>query len=322
LEKWIAYIDKYAVFPRELRRAAKQADVIHICDQGNGMYVPHLQDRPHIVTCHDVLAIRSALGEIPYWPTGRSGRAYQRAILSGLKKAQHLCCVSCETQSQAIRLTGLPPSRTSLILNGLFHPRERYGADKCAALLSGLDVDQSEPFLLHVGGNQPYKNRLGLIKIFAELMKIPSCVPRKLILAGKAPSPSIDDAIRELGIDESVCRVVGPSSDAITALYSSAWALLFPSLDEGFGMPIIEAQACGCPVFTTDRAPMTEVGGDAAAYLEIGDPRKAAEQIIEKSDDRASLVENGYAQRYRFDPDEMVSRYAEAYACAREEFAL
>src|SRR5579863_2404195 len=78
LRKWFAYADKYILFPRSLRDAAKRADVVHLLDQGNGLYINFLQSVPHLVTCHDLLAIRSALGELPYWHTGPSGRIYQK----------------------------------------------------------------------------------------------------------------------------------------------------------------------------------------------------------------------------------------------------
>ena len=69
--KWLGYVDKFALFPPELRRAMAWADLVHVCDQGNAMYMRYLQNKPHLLTCHDVLAIRSALGDVPEWLRAR-----------------------------------------------------------------------------------------------------------------------------------------------------------------------------------------------------------------------------------------------------------
>jgi len=63
--KWADYFDKFVLFPRELRRAAEWADVVQICDHSNAIYVKYLESRPHVVTCHDMLAVRSALASFP-----------------------------------------------------------------------------------------------------------------------------------------------------------------------------------------------------------------------------------------------------------------
>lgn len=66
--KWLGYVDQFLLFLPRLKREAAWADVVHICDQANAVYVPRLVGKPHLVTCHDVLAIRSALGEVPARP--------------------------------------------------------------------------------------------------------------------------------------------------------------------------------------------------------------------------------------------------------------
>src|ERR1700737_4422576 len=91
---WLGYIDKFGVFPITLRAAVRWCDVVHICDHANSFYVRYLGSRPHLVTCHDVLAIRSALGEVPRNITGGTGQQLRRRILNGLKQAQHIVCVS------------------------------------------------------------------------------------------------------------------------------------------------------------------------------------------------------------------------------------
>ncbi len=88
LGKWLGYFDRFVLFPPRLRRLVQWADVVHMCDQANSVYIPWLKGKPNVVTCHDMLAIRSALGEIPQNLTRWSGRVFQRWILSGLRQAQ------------------------------------------------------------------------------------------------------------------------------------------------------------------------------------------------------------------------------------------
>merc|ERR1711912_68703 len=95
--------------------------------------------------------------------------------------------------------------------------------------------------------------------------------------------------------------------------YSSATALLFPSLQEGFGWPIIEAQACGCPVFTSNRPPMTEVGGEAALYINPNNPETAAKKIASILPRLADFKEKSILNAQRFTTEKMLSSYSQVY---------
>ena len=105
--KWLGYVDKFGLFPLVLKSEIKWADVVHICDHSNSFYTKYLRFVPHVVTCHDLLAVRSALGEIPQNPTRWTGRQLQRLILKGLTEAQHIACVSDATRSDLLRLAGI-----------------------------------------------------------------------------------------------------------------------------------------------------------------------------------------------------------------------
>ena len=121
-------------------------------------------------------------------------------------------------------------------------------------------------FLLHVGGNQWYKNRASVLHIYRAYCQTTD-QPLPLYLMGAEPTASLQSLANELPTGGQVIFLTGLPTQAIQAAYSLARALIFPSIAEGFGWPIAEAMACGCPVITTGEAPMTEVGGDAAIYL-------------------------------------------------------
>lgn len=319
LGKWLGYLDKFLLFPPRLRAAARSADVVHIVDHSNAMYRPQIANRPHLITCHDMLAIRSAQGEFSENRTGFTGCLLQRWILQQLKKARRLACISKATCRDVLRLTGLPEGRVETIPMGLNHayaPNEEV-ATAAEARRNGLAFDPqvfakhalpARPYVLHVGGTQWYKNRRGVVAIHAALVEFDPANALRLVVVGP----------RDPWGGEHVEYRHGVSHEGLAALYSGAEALLFPSLEEGFGWPILEAQVCGCPVITTGKAPMTEVGGNAALYL--ADPhdakagaRKLAEFLQSPADHRRSLVEGGFANAAQFTTKRMIQEYLALY---------
>jgi hypothetical protein len=98
------------------------ADVVHVCDQGNAPYLRYLQGMPHVVTCNDLLAIRSARGEFSDWPTGATGKLYQKFILDGFNRAEYVACISEATRQDVARITRVPQEKVTVIYDGLFYP--------------------------------------------------------------------------------------------------------------------------------------------------------------------------------------------------------
>ena len=141
LGKWLGYVDKFGSFPLVLRSAIKRADLVHICDHSNSFYTKYLKSVPHLVTCHDLLAIRSALGEIPQNQTGWTGRQLQRLILEGLTAAQHVACVSEATRRDLLRIAGIPERRVSRVYNSLNYPYSPMEEHEAASRLRKLHMD-------------------------------------------------------------------------------------------------------------------------------------------------------------------------------------
>lgn len=316
LSKWIGYLDKYLVFPRVLPGRAKGFDLVHICDHSNSMYLKATGKVPVVITAHDLLAVRSGLGEIPQNRTGRTGQMLQRWILRGLAGAKHVISVSEKTKLDLLALIQTRPEVT-VIYHSLNWKFEQAAEDEIAAARKACGLAEGEEYLLHVGGNQWYKNRVGVLQIFAELKKHLRFQHVKLVLAGKPWTP----AMRELKVDGAIERV-SPSNEEIRALYSGAMAFLFPSLEEGFGWPILEAQACGAPVITSNRAPMTEVASDAALLIDPADPVTAAQKIVAQLEANpqllAQLRAGGFENLKRFGEEDVMRQYAAAYERAAQ----
>jgi glycosyltransferase involved in cell wall biosynthesis len=310
--KWLRYADEFLVFPKLLKRAATWADVVHVCDHANAVYIKYLLHRPHIVTCHDMLAVRSALGEIPCNPTSWTGRQLQGMILRGLQAAGrtgHIACVSEATRVDILRVAGVPRESVSQIYNGLNFPFSPLDPAQGRAVIEKFGIRKDQRFLLHVGGNKWYKNRLGVLKLFSALKSRREAKNVSLVMAGQPFTSEMLLFLRtNFGAGE-VLQVENPTNEELMALYSCADLMLFPSLEEGFGWPIIEAQACGCPVVTSDRAPMTEVGGDAATYIDPNDFNSAVSAIAQRVRIRNQPCEKSLINVERFNPSQMIGRY-------------
>jgi glycosyltransferase involved in cell wall biosynthesis len=197
--------------------------------------------------------------------------------------------VSDATRSDLLRLAGVSEQRVSRVYNSLnypYSPMARYEAEK---RLSKLSVNPSQPFILHVGGNQWYKNRLGVLRIFSVLRKLSTGQALKLVMVGQPWTTEMRQFISENRMSDLTLELPGVANEDLRALYSTATMMLFPSLQEGFGWPIVEAQACGCPVATSNSSPMNEVGGDAAIYIDPENPGSAA-AILNRALERVSAM--------------------------------
>ena len=315
--KWLGYIDKLVLFPKILREALAWPDVVHICDHSNAFYVKFLQGQPYVVTCHDLLAVRSALGEISEHKTRWSGRKLQRMILDGLKAARNIICVSDATRDELLRLTGNSGAQVVRIYNGLNQPFEPMERGEATRLVQKAGLAPDQPFVLHLGGNQWYKNRLGVLKIFARLRKRPAFRNLVLVMAGKPWTEEMREFVRSHELEWCVVELVDVPEETLQALYSRAEVFLFPSLEEGFGWPIAEAQACGCPVVTSNRAPMTEVGGSAATYVDPLAEEAAATAVAEligaTGDSRLVMRDASLHNAARFSTSGMIDHYLEFY---------
>jgi glycosyltransferase involved in cell wall biosynthesis len=308
--KWTGYFDKFVLFPRELIKALPWADVVHICDHSNAVYMKYVGDRPHVVTCHDLLAVRSALGEFPEHRTRWSGRRLQRMIVGGLARARNIACVSDATRADVLRI--LPPGNRNVtrVYNALNYPYRPMDEEKALAHLRRMGIPAGRPFILHVGGNQWYKNRAGVLQIFARLRaRMPGLL---LVMAGKPWTAGMRRMAASHQLEGAALEITGASEEDLRALYSRAGALLFPSLQEGFGWPIAEAIACGCPVVTSNRAPMTEVAGEAAIHVDPLDHEAAAAAVSSVVESRKRL-----SPVTPFTTVAMIDGYLEMYEQAR-----
>ncbi|MFZ0662444.1 MAG: glycosyltransferase family 1 protein [Acidobacteriaceae bacterium] len=307
--RWLAYLDKFVFFPPRLWLRARHADIVHVCDHSNSFYLRWTAKTPNLITAHDALAIRSALGHFPQNPTRASGVQLQRWILRGLAHAHRIVCVSEKTRRDLQAL--LPGGPTvNVIPNPLNRSFRAAREADVATIRASCGLAAEDEYLLHVGKDNWYKNRPGVLRILAELRKWPRFRQVKCVMAGTPLPVALHEKATEL---QGVVECVRPSDEQLRALYTGALALLFPSLEEGFGWPILEAQACGCPVITSGRPPMNEVAGGAAILVDPEDAQGAAAMIATRVDERDALRQAGLANVRAYSMDDAIDRYCEVY---------
>src|SRR5579872_4538109 len=293
IRKWLGYFDQFVVYPSQLRKQVGRTPpdrLFVITDQALGMWVPCLAHRPHVIHCHDFLALRSALGSFPENPTSWSGQKYQRLIRNGFSHGRAFISVSGKTRADLHQVLTRTPAVSEVIHNGLNHPFRPMGIKERSSLLSTIAPETPDDFLvMHIGGNQWYKNRSGVLEIYRSYAR--SCSrPAALWMVGATPTPQLLDLAKTIPKPGRVRFLSGLSNEQVNAAYAHARALLFPSLEEGFGWPIVEAMAADCPVITTHGAPMTEIAGDAARTIprmprerrELASWAKGAAQILDE----------------------------------------
>jgi glycosyltransferase involved in cell wall biosynthesis len=315
IAKWLGYIDKFIFFPRRLRKKlAESPALVHICDHSNAMYTRWIRSCPVVVTCHDLLAVRGALGEETNCPASFTGKFLQRWILRGLRRAHVIACVSQATLRDVRRLVvrNETSPRLEVVTLGLNYPYQKLSRSEAAARLSQMVHDLARPFVLHVGSSARRKNREGVLRIFAQTKAEWN---GQLVFAGDPLEPALRSLGKHLDLASRIVEVSDPESELLEVLYNCATAFVYPSRFEGFGWPVIEAQACGCPVICSDAGPLPEVVGESAMMHSVEDEEGFAADILRLNDgaERERWSAKSLHNAGRFSTSEMIERYIDIY---------
>jgi glycosyltransferase involved in cell wall biosynthesis len=323
LAKWLGYVDKYILFPPGLalrlsrikRKFPDRKIVVHICDHSNAVYAA-LARRwfPVLVTCHDLLAVRGARGEDTHCPASGFGKILQSAILRGIGHATLVACVSRATRADLVRLSG--PSmagRSQLIPLALHYPYRPLPGEEAVRKLAPAGVALPfRGFVLHVGSGHPRKNREALLYAVAQIKDL---WPGKIVFAGDRLLSGEQTLARSLGLEDRVCEISRPDNETLLALYNAAHCLIFPSYAEGFGWPVLEAQASGCPVICSNRTSLPEVAGEGALIHEPDDYGAMARDIrrLQEPAFRDALTASGLKNARNYSTERMMEAYEEIY---------
>ena len=305
--KYLAYIDKLLLFPIWLAWNARLYHLVHIADHSNAFYAFCCSRRRCIVTCHDLLAVRGAMGDqVVACEASPIGIWLQRLILAGLRRPHAVAFDSQSSLDDFYRLGGgRSGQRHAVIPIPLNAP---FTSESGSLELSTEEeaLLPAAPFLLMVGSALPRKNRALALRV---LQQLGAASPYRVVFAG-APLAREELAFTDAHmLSKQVVSIVRPSHTLLNYLYCRAHALLFPSYAEGFGWPLIEAQACGCPVIASTTTSIPEVAGSAALYAEPNDVSAFTSHVLALEDPalRSRLIHQGFENLRRFDP-ELISR--------------
>lgn len=269
-----------------------KSDIVHFTSQTLSM--PLLFRRyKSIVTVHDIALFEFRRKELF---AGKRLSFFRKVFLKlnlmALRKADRIIADSEFTKRRVVEILGYPAEKIDVVYLGV--DMKAYSPSPA----------KKEPYMvLYVGSEMPRKNLSVLIKAFAKLKKkIPES---RLLKIGEPQWPNSRAKLKkmasELGVSDSV-EFIDNVKD-LASYYRKATVLVHPSIYEGFGFPVLEAMACGCPVISSDKTSLPEVGGDAALYFDGHDIENLADEIYRVMTDsklRQKMVKNGFRQAKKF----------------------
>ncbi len=234
-----------------------------------------------VVTLHDLVQLAMP-GE--YLQHSLALKTMYTARLGLIQSADQVLAISDSTAADAVEHLGVDPGRITRIESGVSDTFSSLvtSAEEAAGILASSYPAIRDGFLLYVGGGDPRKNMEGAIEGFARLPR-PVRLAHQLVIVSKL-GPQVAGELRvkgrRLGIDEGDLFFAGFVPDReLAAMYRRCALFLFPSLYEGFGLPILEAMSCGAPVAAADNSSISEVLGDLRATFDASDPNAIAAKV-------------------------------------------
>jgi glycosyltransferase involved in cell wall biosynthesis len=286
--------------------------------------IPPLARARAVVTIHDIIHVL-----YPQFLPNRAALVYARVMIRrALNRADRILTVSYNTKRDLVDYFGIAPARVEVVYNGVassFRPDlPREERERVAATYR-----LPRPYLLFLGGEKPHKNVRNVLRAFAQARR-ERALPHALVLAGPMPKnrSRVEAIISALELDSRVCRPgIVPEQD-LPGLYAGADAFLYPTLYEGFGLPVVEAMASGVPVLTSSTSALQEIAGGYALLVDPMDVDAIAKGIVQLATDparRAELVELGKRRARDFSWERAARRtlqvYAEALGARKPEAA-
>lgn len=302
-----------AVMPAVMLRA--RADLLHLPEiVGTPLVLP----APMVATCHDLIPLRYPEHYLPTQELApRVGRAHREAAYAvrwvkdqrRYRLARRVVAISSLTRDDLVKILKIPSERIDVVHNGItLHRYEDQGVPSAPR--------HPRPFILYVGFSDPRKN---IPALFATLARLNARAPVDLVWAGDIKGKNRDNIVALAaahGVSERL-KLAGFVSDAeLVVLYQQAMALVFLSRIEGFGLPVVEGMAAGCPVIVARGSGSDELVGEAGVHVSADDPSEAAEAVWRVVDDaalRARLKREGPTQAGLFSSEAMATGYVHAW---------
>ena len=307
-DRHLAIIWQRLRLPLPVELITGRVDIFHSPD----FVLPPVLGARTVLTVHDLSFMR-----FPECSSAPLLAYLMNAVPRSVARADVILADSCSTLEDLVELLGVERERVTVVYAGVekrFRPqreemvlaevRQRYGI--------------SRPFVLGLGTLQPRKNFSRLIRAYA-LLRERHNVPHQLVIGGGRGwlYDEIDNTIRSLKLKGDVLLIGFVEDRDLPALYTAADVFAFPSLYEGFGLPVLESMGCGTPVVTSCVASLPEVAGNAALLIQPEDEEALADalwRLISDQELRQTLQQRGFQQVKRFTWERAASKLLQVYA--------
>ncbi len=237
--------------------SGNHGDLFHLLDGSMAAFIPTSLHSRTVVTVHDLIPLLQLEGKLP----GAQSIPAAWLIRRGMRNLSTFAGIHAVSAVSLRDVQGRINVNNAIVIPHAVRPMSKS--------VSAIP-DLPGKYILHIGNNAGYKNRRGVLDIFSQLADI---VDLHLVMAGPAPDRFLEQKASKL---ERVVFLSDVDDCVLAELYQRACLLLFPSLYEGFGMPVLEAMAAGCPVICSDRGSLPEVAGDAALIAAADDVKGLA----------------------------------------------
>lgn len=265
---FIYFIDRF--------RIPRGYDVYHICNQMIAFMSGFR--RPTVVTLFDVIQLQKDNDKLGGPLISRIYSWLIRRSVKSMTKADAVICISEYSKQEACRLLKLDPQKVTVIYSGINH--DVFKVQDKLACRRQLKLPIDKKIILHVGSEIARKNVVRLVEAFAQSKS-------EAVFVRLGPkSKEVEETIDRLKINQRVIYRESFFEDEVAKYYAAADVLVFPSLEEGFGLPIIEAMACGCPVITSNCGAMKEVAQNSAILVNptrTDEIRMAIEKVLQSN---------------------------------------
>ncbi len=306
-ERWLNRIWHRLRLPLYVEALTGPLDLYHSTD----FTLPPVRRARTLLQVHDLSFLRT-----PQYAEPSLQRYLQQVVPRSVRRADLVLADSQHTKKDIVALLGIPSERVMVILGGtesrfqrvtdearLEQVRQRYGL--------------SHPFILGLGTLEPRKNLAGLISAYG-ILRARQAIPHELVIGGRKGwlYQGIFDRVAELGLEQQVRFLGFVADEDLPALYTLADVFAFPSFYEGFGIPILEAMACGTPVVASNASSLPEVVGEAGLMVSPEDTEALAQalgQALQDTPLRRTLISRGYEQARRFTWERAAGQLLMAY---------
>ena len=271
-------------------------DLLHLTDNVSVWWLGLLR-RPFVCTVHDMIP------ELFYKRTPKVCR-YLRKRHKIVERATRVITVSENTKTDAVRIWGLSPDKVDVVHHGASVVPSERGRSRWAAFA---------PYILYVGGRDEYKDFIWFLHAVSPLLRERKNL--QLLCTGNPFTLKEREKIARLGVSDR-CWVHFFEDDELFSVYHEAKVFVYPSRYEGFGIPILDAFAAGCPVVLSRASCFPEVADDAAAYFELNheeDLRRTVAQVLDDLPYRDELIRRGKERVQAFTWDNAAAQTVEVY---------